>query len=355
MRPDVTIVREKGLIESMAVQASPPRQSDYVELKRRIKEAALLDRQPRYYTLKIVATFGMLAIGLASIAAFPNPWLRVLDAVFLAFVFTQIGFLAHDGGHRAIFRGGRGNDLFCIFVMNLLMGGSAGWWVGKHNAHHNNPNHIDLDPDISLPVFAFSEEQALEKRGILRFMVKYQAFFFFPLLTLEYYSLRAISMRYLLRTASKYRRIETLATILHYPLFFGFVFAELGLTAGLLFLVLQQGLTGLYIGISFAPNHKGMPMVDDDSGLDFVRRQVITSRNLTRGRVSDYVFGPLASQIEHHLFPNMPTNNGRKAELIVKGFCHERSISYHETGPWQAFREIIGHLHEVSAPLRQRT
>lgn len=342
------------MVRSTAVHVSEPRQTDYIELKRRIKQANLLDRQPAYYAAKIAGTLGMLALGLAALVLVHAWWFLAADAIFLAFVFTQVGFLAHDAGHRAIFHGGRGNDLFCITLMNLLMGGSASWWIEKHNAHHNNPNHVDLDPDISLEVFAFSREQALAKRGVLRFTVKYQAFLFFPLLTFEYYAMRAISARHLLRGASKHQAIEVAATVLHYPLFFGLVFSQLGFAAALPFVLLHQGLTGLYMGMSFAPNHKGMPTVDDQSGLDFVRRQVITSRNLVRGRVSDYVFGPLASQIEHHLFPNMPSNNGRKAEPLVKDFCRERAIAYHETGLLQAYREILEHLHEVGAPLRQR-
>lgn len=140
--------------------------------------------------------------------------------------------------------------------------------------------------------------------------------------------------------------------LLHYPLFFGLVFWQLGIWHGVIFLLIQQGLTGLYIGLTFAPNHKGMPLVDDESGMDFVRCQVLTSRNLKKGRLSDYVFGPLASQIEHHLFPAMATNNGRKAEPLVKAFCRERSISYYETGVFRAYREILQHLYEVGAPLR---
>lgn len=342
----------KGTGGLMVTNARQPQQADFVELKRRIKDAGLLERQTRYYAGKILVTLGMLAAGLASIVFIHAVWFQALNAIFLAFVFAQIGFLAHDAGHKQILRGGRWNDTMCIFFLNLLLGGSASWWIAKHNAHHANPNHLDLDPDISLPFIAFEEGQALEKQGLLRFMVKYQAFFFFPLLSLEYYSLRVISALFLITGRPKHRIAETAAMLLHYPLFLGFVFWQLGLGAGLVFLVIQQGVTGLYIGASFAPNHKGMPMIGDDSDLDFVRRQVLTSRNITESRVSDYLFGTLATQIEHHLFPNMARNNLRKAEPLIKEFCRERSIAYYETGVLQAFREILHHLHMVGAPLR---
>ncbi|MEK8227799.1 hypothetical protein NKG05_19390 [Oerskovia sp. M15] len=35
------------------------------------------------------------------------------------------------------------------------------------------------------------------------------------------------------------------------------------------------------MGASFAPNHKGMPTVAPDAKIDFLRRQVLMSRNIT--------------------------------------------------------------------------
>jgi fatty acid desaturase len=305
--------------------ARQPRQTDYIELKGRITGAGLLERQVSYHTSKVVLTLAMYVGGIALIVVVRNPWLLALDAVFLAFAFTQTAFLAHSAGHKQILPGGKWNDAFCLVVMNFLLGGSTG----------------------------FSREQAVRKRGIARLMVKYQAFLFFPLLSLEYYSLRVISAKFLVLGRSKHGVLEAVVMALHYPLFLGFVVWQLGIVGALGFLLIHQGLTGLYIGLTFAPNHKGMPMVEDGSELDFVRRQVLTSRNLTRNRLGDYLFGSLATQIEHHLFPTMAENKVRKAEPIVKAFCRERAISYHETGLFAAYREIVLHLHDASAPIRR--
>ena len=48
----------------------------------------------------------------------------------------------------------------------------------------------------------------------------------------------------------------------------------------LAFVAVQQGVFGLYLGCSFAPNHKGMPLLSRDDELDYLRRQVLTSRNI---------------------------------------------------------------------------
>src|SRR6266571_9099572 len=77
--------------------------NEYVELKQLIKQKGLLDKQPVYYTYKILLTLGLLVLGLAFLLVLNSFWLQLLDAAYLAFVFAQIGLIAHDAGHRQIF------------------------------------------------------------------------------------------------------------------------------------------------------------------------------------------------------------------------------------------------------------
>ena len=61
----------------------------------------------------------------------------------------------------------------------------------------------------------------------------------------------------------------------------------------LVFILVQQGLFGLYLGLSFArPNHKGMAMLTDQDELDYLRRQVLTSRNVRGGWFVDFARRP---------------------------------------------------------------
>jgi hypothetical protein len=39
------------------------------------------------------------------------------------------------------------------------------------------------------------------------------------------------------------------------------------------FILVQQGVFGFYLGCSFAPNHKGMPVLAASDKTDFLRRQ----------------------------------------------------------------------------------
>ena len=107
----------------------------------------------------------------------------------------------------------------------------------------------------------------------------------------------------------------------HIGVYTGLVFLSLPVWQGLLFIAVNQLLIGLYIGSTFAPNHKGMLMLDGKLQLDFLRRQVLTSRNVKSSPVNDFLYGGLNYQIEHHLFPSMPRNRLKEAQKIVRPFC----------------------------------
>ncbi len=343
-------------LASTLVKGSAPRSrtTQYAELKRLIKQNGLLDRQPAYFAGKISLTLGLLAVSLTLLLIFDNPWLQLLNAAYLAFVFVQISLLAHDCGHRQFsFHASRKNDWATLIFGNLLLGVSRQWWIDKHNEHHGHPNQIDADPDVDIPLLAFEEEQALDKRGLARFVVQYQAFLIFPLSLLQALSMHFKSVRFLIEKKAKSTLAEALLLGAHFALYFGLLFSVLEPLPAMLFIAVHRGLFGMYMVSIFAPNHKAMPVLDRDSQLDFLRRQVLTSRNVIAHPITDFWYGGLNYQIEHHLFPRLPRNKLREAQPIIKDFCRAHSIAYHETSVLQSYQEILQHLHEVGAPLRE--
>jgi fatty acid desaturase len=267
-------------------------------------------------------------------------------------VFTQLAFLGHDAGHRQIFGSKRANDFVGLVHGNLLTGVSYGWWIGKHNRHHANPNHEDEDPDVDISVLAFTTEQSLTKRGIFRFITKHQAVFFFPLLLLEGFSLHVISVSAISRRDVKAWRLEMALMAVHVVAYLGAIFLVMSPLKAVLFILVHQAGFGLYMGISFAPNHKGMPVLTAEHQLDFLRKQVLTSRNVHGGWFTDLLLGGLNYQIEHHLFPSMPRPNLRRAQALVSEFCERHSISYAQCGLFRSYGYVLSHLHEAGAPLR---
>ena len=162
-------------------------------------------------------------------------------------------------------------------------------------------------------------------------------------------------MSYLVRRERvRYPLAEATVVVAGIALYLGILFTFLPPWQAALFIVLHRALAGLYMGSVFAPNHKGMPVLEPGTKLDYLRQQVLTARDVIPNPVIDFAYGGLNYQIEHHLFPNMPRNRLKKAREVVKAFCAERGIPYHETGFWRSHREILGYMHEVSAPLRRR-
>jgi fatty acid desaturase len=212
---------------------------------------------------------------------------------------------------------------------------------------------MDLDPDVDIPLLAFEEEQALQKRGFARFVVKYQAALIFPLSLLQAISMLRSSIEFLAAKKAKSTLVEALTICTHYALYFGLLFSVLEPLQALLFIAVHRGLFGTYMVSIFAPNHKAMPLLERDSKVDFLRRQVLTSRNVVAHPITDFWYGGLNYQIEHHLFPRLPRNKLKEAQPIIRGFCRDHSIAYHETGVLQSYREILQHLHKVGAPLRE--
>jgi fatty acid desaturase len=328
------------------------RWSEYTQLSRQIKQAGLLDRRRGWYAAKIGLNLALLAGGWAAFVVLGDSWWQLVTAVYLAVVFTQLAFVGHDAGHRQIFRSRRANDLVGLFHANLLVGIGFGWWVPKHNDHHSNPNHEDLDPDISITALAFTADQASSKRGLVRLIARHQAWLFFPLLLLEAAHLHVASIKSILRGSSRANAVEGVLLLAHVAGYLTALVLVLSPLQALVFIAVQQGLFGLYLGCSFAPNHKGMPTLTDADQLDFLRRQVLTSRNVTGSRPVDFVLGGLNYQIEHHLFPNMPRPNLRRAQPLIRAFCQHHDLPYTEASLFGSYAQAVRHLHSVGTPLR---
>jgi fatty acid desaturase len=339
--------------------ALPRAGSDFALLSRRVTAAGLLRRRPGYYALRFLLVGALVA---ATAAAFlllgDSPW-QLLVAAVAAFGYGQVALLAHDVAHRQVFRTRGPSAITGRLLGNLGIGMSYGWWMDKHTRHHANPNHEGLDPDVEPGALVWTGEQAVAAGSgrFARFVHRHQAVLFFPILTLAAFDLRRSSVRGLLGAGGAgvpLRRLELALLAVHVAGYLTALFLVLPPALASAFLVVHQGLFGLYLGSIFAPNHKGMAMPSER--LDFLRKQVITSRNVRGGVLTDgllhVALGGLNHQIEHHLFPSMPTPNLRKARPVVREFCAEIGVPYHETNLWRSWAEALGQLREAGAPLR---
>ena len=327
--------------------------SDYAQLSRLVRAAGLLRRRRGYYTVKIGVNLLLLLGGWAVFFLLGRSWWQLLVAVFLGVMFTQTGFIGHDAGHRQISGSKRTDDVIGRIHGNLLIGLSFGWWTSKHNRHHAHPNQVGRDPDIGGRAVAFTPEQARERGGLGRLLAGYQAWLFFPMLLLEGLHLHVAGFRTLLGGRSTtVKLVDGTLLAAHMIGYLVAVFLVLSPVQAVAFLLIQQGVFGLYLGCSFAPNHKGMAMFGEDEKIDFLRRQVVTSRNIRGSWFNDFALGGLNYQIEHHLFPSMPRPSLRRAQAPVRAFCEQQGIAYHETGLVDSYVQVLRHLNTVGGPLR---
>jgi fatty acid desaturase len=333
--------------------AQKPIESDFVELARQVREAGLLQRRPHRSLLRAGIIGTLFGAGWLAFFLLGNTWYQLLVAVSLAVVFVQIGFFGHEVGHRQMFRSRRVNGLVGLVCANLGIGISFSFWVDKHERHHGHPNEVGLDPDVAPGVLSWTAEQAGQKSGWNRVVARHQAALFFPVLLLEGASLHWASASALRRKTVTRSRLEASLLAIHAAAYISAVFFILSPLRAVVFLVVQQGLFGFYLGCAFAPNHKGMPMPAPGETLDFLRRQVTTSRNVRGGRAMEVALGGLNYQIEHHLFPTMPMANLRRCRPMVRAYCQRLNIDYCETSLGGSYLAALRYLRAAGRPIGQ--
>ncbi len=327
--------------------------SEFAELLAQIKERGLLSRSVAYYiTLIVVLSVSLLSL-LTAMFFIGDSWAQLALAPVMAIIMTQFSFVTHEAAHRQVFASGTTNDRTARVLANAVVGISYSWWMGKHTRHHANPNTVGKDPDIESDFIMFQEEEAAKTTGFTNAFVKRQGWLFFPILTLEGLNLHVQAFRRVFsREPLNHRGTEItllLARNIGYPII---LVSLMPWYIAAVFLVIHMALFGVYMGASFAPNHKGMPQIAAGIKVDFLRRQVLTSRNIRGGLFMDHFMGGLNYQIEHHLFPSMARPKLARAAKLVRQFCAEKKISYTETGLFQSYGIVIAYLNRVGLAAR---
>jgi fatty acid desaturase len=325
----------------------------YAELSRQVQAAGLMRRRLGWYWSRITGTVLAFTVAWVAFVLLGDSWAQLAVAAILAVAIAQFGFLGHDAAHRQIFASARWNEWSARIMSGVFAGLSYGWWMHKHNRHHGAPNQEGKDPDIVSGVLAFTPAVAQARMGTAGWFVRRQGWFFFPLLLLEGVNLHVAGLSALARGRHlKHRRLEAGLVVARLGGYVAVVFLMLSPGRAVAFLAVQLGLFGVLLGGAFAPNHKGMPVVPRNAKVDFLRRQVLMSRNIRGGHLTDFAMGGLNYQIEHHLFPSMPRPNLRRAQPMIRSLCAEQGISYTQTSLFGSYAIVVRYLNAVG--LRHR-
>jgi fatty acid desaturase len=322
--------------------------STYSALLAQVREAGLLERRRGFYVATFVVLVLCLGACVAGVVLLGDSWLQLLVAAVLGIVFTQFAFLAHETSHRQVFESGPVSERLGRLLASGVVGMSYAWWMTKHTRHHGNPNTVGKDPDIAPGVVVFLEADAAQKTGVARWLTARQGWAFFPLLLLEGLALHLTSLRTLLAPGRVDGRWLELGLITaRGVVYLGLLVWLLEPLIALAFLGVQLGVFGFYMGASFAPNHKGMAIIPEGQRVDFLSKQVLTSRNVGSSRFMSHALGGLNFQVEHHLFPNMARPHLRRASELVKAHCAEHGIPYTETTLLQSWGIVVAYLNRV--------
>jgi fatty acid desaturase len=324
----------------------------FTELAQAVRTRGLQGRRRGFYVMIFAVLMLALAGSASGMILLDDSWLQLLLAGALGVIFTQFAFLGHEASHRQIFESGRANDRSGR-VLAALVGISYGWWMNKHSRHHANPNKIGKDPDIESDTVSFLEETAATRKGALAWITRRQGYLFFPLLLVEGINLHVKSINSLsARTPVTGRWIELGMLAGRFVIYFGLIFWLLPFGMAWAFIGVQLAVFGLYMGATFAPNHKGMPIIPADVKPDFLSKQVRTSRNIAGGWWATILMGGLNYQIEHHLFPSMPRPHLRAARMLVRDHCRSNNVPYVEASLLSSYRTVIGYLNRVGLAAR---
>jgi fatty acid desaturase len=330
--------------------AVDPSTASFRALALQVRAMGLLDRRPGYYRAKIALTIFAFFAGWALFVMAGNSWTALAVAPLVGMMFTQLGFLGHDAGHNQVFGARRRNRLLGLIVGNALIGLSFGWWVPKHNAHHAHPNELGRDPDIGEGVVL----PGTGRGPLASWLARWQAPLFFPLMLLRSVGMHVLGIKRLLGRRDRASAVEASLIMLHAALYLTVVLWVLSPLKALAFVAVQQAVFSVYLGISFAPNHKGMPIIESGTAAGFARRQVVTARNIRGGWFTTFMLGGLNYQIEHHLFESMPRPNLPRVQRLVRDFCVATDLGYREESFVGSFRQIVRHLSDAGAAVSSR-
>ncbi|WP_420063999.1 fatty acid desaturase family protein [Microbacterium bandirmense] len=330
----------------------PPMARAYKDVLHVVKETGLLGRTPVFYSLvggAILLGFGGAVTGFILLG---DSWFQLLMAAALGILFTQVAFLAHEAAHRQILSSGPANFRLARILAGIV-GMSYSWWDSKHTRHHGNPNMVGKDPDIEVDTISFLDEDAARSRGVVRWITRRQGWLFFPLLTLEGLNLHRLSFAHLFsRDKVKGRWIELSIITVRFAVLLVPLFLLLPMGMAFAFFGVMVAVFGVYMGASFAPNHKGMPIIAPGARLDFFSKQVRTSRNISGGWWATWMFGGLNYQVEHHLFPSMSRLHLSRAREIVRDYCTANNVPYTETTLLRSYGIVIRYLNQVGLAAR---
>jgi len=90
--------------------------------------------------------------------------------------------------------------------------------------------------------------------------------------------------------------------------------------------------------------------VEGETRGGWYRRQILGSANFDGGRVMNLLSGNLDHQIEHHLFPDLPSNRYAEIAPQVRETCERHGLEYNTGSMFEQFGSVVRKVFRYSLP-----
>ena len=310
-----------------------------------VHRARLMAPFHRRMFLRLAVLFPLLAAALG-LAWLGDSGLELCAAyVALALLLGQFAFVGHDAGHGAISHRPWLDRALGQAAMTLVTGLAFDEWIARHLAHHRYCQDETRDPDMMVDfVVSLTEESRRRKGALGKLLTRHQAAHIWLLSLLFGHSQRVLSQ------LAVRGFLDASVLLLHFALWFALPLS-LGVSLKLVLLAYLVPLTllGPHLAAIFWVNHIGMPLVREPERFSFFEHQCVTSRTIVNPPAWNWLFGGLNFQVEHHLFPQVPSARLPALQAVVRGHLDRHAIPYNGVRWWEAVRSIAAHLRRVAA------
>ncbi len=111
---------------------------------------------------------------------------------------------------------------------------------------------------------------------------------------------------------------------------------------------------GFLVAIVVTCNHQTEDILPTESQYCFSTDQFNTTRGVRCDNfVTEYLFGGMQYQLEHHLFPTMPRYYYPTLRPRIKAFAEENGLPFKVSGVWEIIRMNYNILRKHSGPLQE--
>jgi fatty acid desaturase len=295
------------------------------EFRGKLKAEGWFKRQWYHEAGLLSAQLGTMAA--ATILAKMGMTLPALAVLSIAH--TTGGWMAHDFVH------GRGK--WCSSMRHFgafAIGLSSKWWSEKHNTHHAHTNVIGIDEDIMVePAIWLWAPDSARDRPWRRFQ-----HLFFPL---------AFSLTFAIW------RIDSVKTVIREKLWvegaaLAFHYAALLWAVGPMLAFSHIFIAGAFTATMVTVTHTSEELLTEHEP-SFVDAQFRTTRDAKcHDPISQYLWGGMQYQLEHHLFPTMPRYKYPSLAPVLQKWAESNGLEYRVTDQWKIIADNIKLLRDVA-------